>query len=84
MTTKGLRYERFECDICHKKEKVEIVENAKGEYVLDNSYSITMTWTDLSYTSALTKKPDPEKIEMCESCALAFKSWRLERKLQNE
>ena len=81
MTTKSLRYEKFECDICHKKEKKEIEQQENGSYSLDcNSYIVSGTWSALTLDSTVpTKKPEPQKIEMCEECDLSFKSWRLSR-----
>ena len=85
MTTKGLRYEKFECDVCHKKEKKEIEASNDGAYFLDgHTYIFTTTWTTIDLSATPTKKSEPEKIEMCEECNLSFKAWRIKRVSNNE
>ena len=80
MTTKGLRYERFECDICHRKQKLELEADKDGSYSLEPNhwYAVSATYTTISLGCCSTpvKKPDPEKIEMCSACASSFKEWR--------
>ena len=84
MTTKSLRYEKFECDICKKVEKKEIEQQDNGDYLFEGAnYMISITWSTITLDNARpTKKPDPVKIEMCEECDLSFKSWRLKREHQ--
>lgn len=83
MTTKSLRYESFECDICHKKEKIEIVQNENNEFVYDCNRSFTISgtaWTTIDLRSCPeTKKPDPIKLEMCYDCNMSFNKWRKSR-----